>query len=126
MDPPFGSNIFYSDMNLFHEAWLNDRTDPTTEAVVDRVDLGMERTADRYQRLLVGAFLECRRVLRPGGVITILFGNSSGQMWGLLQRAIGQAQLEVDPELVTVLDKGQRSVKGLASGFENVATLDLA
>lgn len=126
MDPPFGSNIFYSDMNLFHEAWLDDRTDPTTEAVVDRVNLGMERTPERYQRLLVDALLECRRVLKPGGAITIVFGNSSGRMWGLLQRAIEQAQLEIDPELVTVLDKGQRSVKGLASGFENVATLDLA
>src|SRR5690606_21748983 len=29
------------------------------------------------------------------------------------------------PELIATLDKGQRSVKGLASGFENVATLDL-
>lgn len=125
MDPPFGSNIFYSDMNIFQEAWLDDRTDPAFEAVVDRVDLGMERTAERYQRLLADAFLECRRVLKPGGVITIVFGNSSGRMWGLLQQAIAQAQLEVDPELVTVLDKGQRSVKGLASGFENVATLDL-
>jgi hypothetical protein len=27
--------------------------------------------------------------------------------------------------LIATLDKGQRSVKGLASGFENVATLDL-
>ena len=25
-DPPFGSNIFYSDMSLFHEAWLGRRT----------------------------------------------------------------------------------------------------
>ena len=33
-DPPFGSNIFYSDMNLFHEAWLGEVTDHTSEAVV--------------------------------------------------------------------------------------------
>lgn len=125
MDPPFGSNIFYSDMNLFQEAWLGQTTDPEQEAVVDRVETGMERTPERYERLLTDAFNECKRVIKPGGAITIIFGNSSGTMWALLQRAIAGAGLAVDPELITILDKGQRSVKGLASGFENVATLDL-
>ena len=46
-------------------------------------------------------------------------------MWQLLQRALTRAGLEPVPELIAVLDKGQRSVKGLASGFENVSTLDL-
>ena len=125
MDPPFGSNIFYSDMNLFQEAWLGQTTDPSQEAVVDRVDTGMDRTPERYEDLLKDAFSECKRVVKPGGAITIIFGNSSGAMWALLQRAIAGAGLAVDPELITILDKGQRSVKGLASGFENVATLDL-
>lgn len=124
-DPPFGSNIFYSDMNLFQEAWLGETTDMSSEAVVDRVDTGARRTAERYERLLTGALRECKRVVKPGGLITMVFGNSSGEVWQLLQRAIAVAGLEVVPELIATLNKGQRSVKGLASGFENVATLDL-
>ena len=55
----------------------------------------------------------------------MVFGNSLGSMWALVQRAIGKAGLEIHPRGVSLLSKGQRSVKGLASGFENVATLDL-
>ena len=124
-DPPFGANIFYSDMNLFQEAWMSEFTDPDEEAVIDRVDTGTARTADRYEQIMVGALRECLRVLKPGGFITLLFGNSSGKMWQLLRRSISAAGLEVVPELIALLDKGQRSVKGLASGFENTATVDL-
>ena len=44
-DPPFGSNIFYSDMNLFQEAWLGRVTDYTSEAVVHTT--GKRETAQR-------------------------------------------------------------------------------
>ncbi len=126
-DPPFGSNIFYSDMNLFQEAWLPSGkfTETGLEAVVDRTDTGSYRSADRYEHILTEALRECRRVLKPHGHITLLFGNSSGAVWRLLQRAIADAGLVVVPELIATLDKGQRSVKGLASGFEHVATVDL-
>jgi len=126
-DPPFGSNIFYSDMNLFQEAWLpsGSLTEAGLEAVVDRIDTGSYRSPDRYERILTEALSECRRVLKPGGYITLLFGNSSGAVWRLLQRAIAEAGLVVVPDLIATLDKGQRSVKGLASGFEHVSTVDL-
>lgn len=126
-DPPFGSNIFYSDMNLFQEAWLPNShlTEAGLEAVVDRTDTGSYRSPDRYERILTEALSECRRVLKPRGYITLLFGNSSGTVWRLLQRAVAEAGLIVVPELIATLDKGQRSVKGLASGFEHVSTVDL-
>jgi hypothetical protein len=46
-------------------------------------------------------------------------------VWGLIQRSIANAGLMIEPDKLAVLNKGQRSVKGLASGFEDVATLDL-
>jgi hypothetical protein len=125
-DPPFGSNIFYSDMNLFHEAWLGRLTDDEVEAVVDRSGTSADRrTAERYERLLESAFRECFRVLKPHGWLSLVFSNSTGRMWAVVQRATARAGFRIDPAAISVLDKGQRSVKGLASGFENVVTADL-
>jgi SAM-dependent methyltransferase len=123
-DPPFGSNLFYADMALFQEGWLNGFTDVTKEAVIDR-SRGTSRSSDRYERLLTDALRECRRVLKPGGRVSMVFGNSSGAVWALVQRAVRNAGLAIEPAAIVILNKGQRSVKGLASGFEHVATLDL-
>ena len=123
-DPPFGSNIFYSDMNLFQEAWLGRFTNDEHEAVVDRSGNGKKRrTAQRYERLITDALKEANRVLKPNGWLSLVFSNSSGEMWALVQRAVSAAAFVLED--VAILNKGQRSVKGLASGFENVVTVDL-
>jgi 16S rRNA G966 N2-methylase RsmD len=124
-DPPFGSNIFYSDMNLFQEVWLDRFTDPSEEAVVDRGRAKGRRDVHRYELLLTDALREAHRVLVTDGWISLNFSNTSGALWALVQRAIINSGFILDPERISVLDKGQRSVKGLASGFENVVTADL-
>ena len=124
-DPPFGSNIFYSDMNLFQEAWLGETTDHSREAVVHTTGKRKTGARRRYEELLRNAFSEAFRVLKPGRHMSVVFGNSSGRIWGVVQRAIRDAGFEVSPVHVAILDKGQRSVKGLNSGSESVVTVDL-
>ena len=124
-DPPFGSNIFYSDMNLFHEAWLGAMTDNAHEAVMHTTGKKRTGAAARYEELLRDAFSEAFRILRPGRHMSIVFGNSDGRIWSLVQRAIRDAGFEAVPVHVAILDKGQRSVKGLNSGSESVVTVDL-
>lgn len=127
-DPPFGSNIFYSDMHLFHEAWLGEVTNAQREAVVRtqgvaKADRGASER--RYESLLKGAFTEAARVLKPGRFLSVVFGNSKGELWALLLRSLRDAGFDPLPFHVAILDKGQRSVKGLASGSERVVTVDL-
>jgi 16S rRNA G966 N2-methylase RsmD len=124
-DPPFGSNIFYSDMNLFHEAWLGTVTDHRSEAVVHTTGKRKNGAEERYQHLLRKSFEEAWRVLKPGKHMSVVFGNSSGRIWGLVQRALRDAGFKSTPFHVAILDKGQRSVKGLNSGSEGVVTVDL-
>lgn len=124
-DPPFGSNIFYSDMNLFHEAWLGQVTDHSEEAVVRTSGRMKNDSAARYEKLLIAAFREGHRVLKAGRYMSIVFGNSDGRIWGLVQRALRECGFDPAPVHVAILDKGQRSVKGLASGSEGVVTVDL-
>ena len=124
-DPPFGSNIFYSDMNLFQEAWLGETTDHAREAVVHTTGKRKNGSGKRYEELLRGAFSEAFRVLKPGRYMSVVFGNSSGRIWGLVQRALRDAGFKASPVHVAILDKGQRSVKGLNSGSEGVVTVDL-
>ena len=124
-DPPFGSNIFYSDMNLFQEAWLGETTDHAREAVVHTTGKRKNGSRERYEELLRSAFSEAFRVLKPARYMSVVFGNSSGRIWGLVQRALRDAGFKASPEHVAILDKGQRSVKGLNSGSEGVVTVDL-
>ena len=124
-DPPFGSNIFYSDMNIFQEAWLGRATDHTSEAVVHTTGKKKNGAMDRYARLLGDSFREACRILKPGRYMSIVFGNSSGTIWGLVQRALRDAGFKAAPVHVAILDKGQRSIKGLNSGSESVVTVDL-
>ena len=112
-DPPFGGNIFYSDMNLFHEAWLGETTDYKSEAVVHTTGKRKKGAEERYETLLRTSFKEGWRILKPGKYMSVVFGNSSGRIWGLVQRALRDAGFKATPVHVAILDKGQRSVKGV-------------
>jgi DNA modification methylase len=124
-DPPFGSNIFYSDMNLFHEAWLGEYTDQKSEAVMRTTGKEKEKSKENYKDILTKAFKESYRILKEDGHLSIVFGNSQGSIWAVVQQAIRDAGFTNKPTNITILDKGQRSVKGLNSGTEKVVTLDL-
>ena len=127
MDPPFGSNIFYSDSSLLWEAWLGDLTDQRSEIVVNKhksVHTGGKSLQD-YGELLRRSFTECARVLKADGRAVLAFSNSDDRVWQAVQKGLGAAGFETTS--VHLLDKGQPSIKGVKgiTGQEHVTTLDL-
>ncbi|MGA2865044.1 MAG: DNA methyltransferase [Verrucomicrobiota bacterium] len=91
-DPPFGGNINYSEMNFLWESWLQRHTDTREEAIINAAQ---GKGCAEYRTLLTRAFRECRRALKDGGWMTVIFHNSSSEVWAALRAAISGAGFAV-------------------------------
>lgn len=109
-DPPFGENIYYADLNVVTEAWHRVLTDPTPEAILDRV---RGKSLNEYQNLMRQCFEEYARILKPSRWITIVFSNSKNSIWHAIQEALGSAGFVIAD--VRTLDKQQGSFKQVTS-----------
>lgn len=109
-DPPFGENIYYSDLNFLVESWHRVKTDPNPEAIVDRV---RQKGIPEYQHLMYSCFAEYYRVLKPGRWMTVVFSNSKAAVWNTIQVALQQTGFVVAE--VTALDKKQGSFQQVMS-----------
>lgn len=124
-DPPFGSNIYYSEASIVWEAWLGSFTDRAKEAVVHRKNDGGFKRIEDYKESIAGAFREMFRVLKPGRWATIEFNNSDGGVFEAVKSGIQEAGFQISNMLL--LDKTQKTFKqskGLA-GEEDVVDKDV-
>ena len=107
-DPPFGENIYYSDLNYYIEAWNGVFTRTEPEAIVDKVK---EKGVYSYNKLIENCFREYYRVLKPNKWITVIFSNTSAAIWNGIQnslRAVGFIIVNVSS-----LDKQQGSFQSV-------------
>ena len=102
VDPPFGDNLLYSELNEIWEAWLHVRTQDTPEAIMSKVQ---SKGVSEYQELMKECFTEFFRLLKPGRWMTVEFHNSKNSVWNSIQEALSAAGFVV--AAVQVLDKGQ-------------------
>ncbi len=124
-DPPFGSNIYYSEPNLIWESWLGKITDVAEEAVVHRKNDGGTKRLDDYARLMNLAFMEMYRVLKPGRWATVEFNNSDGKVFDAIKQAIRSAEFEiVSMQLFDKVQKTFKQIKG-EKGEEDVVDKDI-
>ncbi len=117
-DPPFGSNINYSEMNFLWESWLGEYTDTQNEAIVNT---RQGKNIDSYQDLMTQSLREAYRVLRPGHWMVLVFMNSSKRVWGALRNAIEGSGFEM--LRTSIFDKQHGTFKQYVS--DNAAGADL-
>ncbi len=85
VDPPFGGNIMYSELNFLWEAWLGVFTNNHREAIENRYQ---RKGLFEYQEIMTKCFQEFYRVLKPGRWLTVEFHNSKNSVWNAIQEAL--------------------------------------
>jgi len=112
VDPPFGGNIMYSELNFIWEAWLKVNTNIKNEAIVNKIQ---NKDNKHYENEILKSFKEFYRILKPNRWITVEFHNSKSEIWNILQNSIVKAGFIIAN--VSVLDKKQQTFKQMtASG----------
>jgi len=102
MDPPYYDNVQYSELSDFYYIWQkrtlgdlypgwfdSDLTDKFSEAVANPARDGSKKAAKaRYEEMMQDIFSESRRVLKPDGIMTLMFTHKSSDAWETLTNAL--------------------------------------
>ena len=109
MDPPYYDNVMYAELSDFFYVWLkrtaghvfpelfrSHLTDKDNEAVANRARFkgqkGAKALAGRdYQERMASIFAECRRVLKPEGIMTLMFTHKATGAWDALTKGLMEA-----------------------------------
>ncbi|MHB1881405.1 MAG: DNA methyltransferase [Acidithiobacillus sp.] len=115
VDPPFGDNFAYAELNFLVESWLGVLTEMKPEAIVDRSKKNREsqKGLSEYRQLMTACFQEVYRILKPGRWMTVEFSNTKASVWNSIQVALTEAGFIVAN--VSALDKQQGSFKAVTT-----------
>jgi adenine-specific DNA methylase len=109
MDPPYYDNVMYAELSDFFYVWLKRTagrlypelftahlTDKDREAVANPAKFQGQKGAKRlahadYQQRMARIFAEMRRVLKPGGIMTVMFTHKAKDAWDALATGLIQA-----------------------------------
>jgi DNA modification methylase len=107
-DPPFGSNLMYSELNFLTEAWLKLFTNNANEAIENKSQL---KGKIEYQQLMTRCFSEFYRIIKPGKWMTVEFSNTSAAIWNGIQTSLIKSGFVIAN--VSALDKMKKSFKAV-------------
>jgi DNA modification methylase/predicted RNA-binding Zn-ribbon protein involved in translation (DUF1610 family) len=110
IDPPFGANLNYSELNSLWEQWLKVLTNNESEAIENPVQ---NKGPNEYRHLMTDCFKEAYRILKPGRWMTVEFSNTKASVWNSIQTALTDAGFIVAN--VSALDKQQGSFKAVTT-----------
>lgn len=88
INPPFGANIMYSELNALWEGWLGALTDSTAEAIESKAQ---SKSLDDYRRMMAYGLKSVYEALKPGRWVTIEFSNTQASVWNAIQTSLQEA-----------------------------------
>lgn len=110
VDPPFGANLMYSELNSLWEGWIRISTNNAREVIVND---SQNKDIFEYQKLMSNSLNEFYRILKPGKWLTMEFSSTSAAVWNSIQNALqGVGFVVVN---VAALDKIQGSFKAVTT-----------
>ena len=110
LDPPFGSNLDYSELSFIWESWLKVVTNNKEEAIKST---SQGKGINEYRTLMRACFAEAYRVLKPGRWMTVEFSNTDSAVWNSIQTSLSEVGFIVAN--VSALDKQQGSFKAVTT-----------
>jgi predicted RNA methylase len=110
VDPPFGSNLMYSELSFALESWLRVKTNCRPEAIVNSTQ---RKSESDYTHLMTQCFEMMFQALKPGRWITVEFHNSKNSIWTSIQEALNHAGFVVAD--VRTLSRNLASLNQLTS-----------
>ena len=108
IDPPFGANIMYSELNFLWESWLKIWTNNKSEAIENKTQ---GKSIDEYRLLMLASFQEVYRILKPGRWVTVEFSNTNALVWNSIQSSLSSAGFVVAN--VSALDKSRGGLQAI-------------
>lgn len=109
LDPPYYDNVMYAELSDFFYVWLKRTagyvypelfrrmlTDKENEAIANPAKFkdqkGAKALAGRdYQHRMAAIFAEARRVLKPDGIMTMMFTHKATGAWDALTKGLIEA-----------------------------------
>lgn len=108
VDPPFGDNLMYSELNFLIEAWLKVFTNTKEEAIINK---SQRKQLFEYSDLMFSVFNQLFGKLKPNRWITVEFHNSRADVWRSIQEGLIKSGFVIAQ--VAVLDKKKGTTKQL-------------
>lgn len=88
VDPPFGGNMMYAELNFCWEMLLGVFTNREAEAITSSCQ---KKGLAEYQGLMERCFTCFYRSLKPAHWMTVIFHNSANSVWNAIQEALLRA-----------------------------------
>jgi len=139
MDPPYYDNVMYAELSDFFYVWLKRTasyvmpelfvralTDKEHEAVANSAKFkGEKRAKERagrdYQQRMAAIFAECRRVLKPNGIMTLMFTHKATGAWDALTKGLMEAGFIITASWpVNTESAGSLSIKDKAAANSTI------